>query len=63
MRDFVINGTLSPKHREAGLELTEDDHLIELKYDSKTVAAFSATSVTVAEIHKEANRWLKARQT
>jgi len=62
MRNFIIHGTLAPRHREAGLELTEDDHIIELKHNSEVIARFSAISVKVIEIHKEADKWLKEQQ-
>lgn len=62
MRDFVIRGTLAPRHREAGLELTEDDHIIELKHDTEAIARFSAISVEISEIHKEADKWLREHQ-
>ncbi len=59
MKGFIINGTLSPKHREASLELIEDDHTIELKHDSEIIARFSATGVKIQEIYKEADEWLR----
>lgn len=54
-----IRGTLLPKLREAGFELAEDDHTVELRYKGKPVATFSAIGTTALEIHKEANKWLK----
>jgi hypothetical protein len=59
MHPFIINGTLAPRHREAGLELVEDDHIVELRHNGGSVAQFSATGTTVLEIHKAADKWLE----
>jgi len=63
MRDFVLNGTLPPRFREAGLELIEpDDHTLELRNGNQLVARFSA-KVTVSEILEEAEKWLIKQKT
>jgi len=61
MMKQILNGSLSPRHREAGLELIEtDDHVLELRtHNAEIVARFSATSTTILEIHKEADKWLQ----
>jgi len=59
----IQNGTLSPRLREAGFELTEDDHTVELRNNGVPVARFSATGVDPLEIHKEADKWLKEHRT
>lgn len=64
MMKQILNGTLAPKHRTAGLELIEtDDHLLELRtYNAEVIARFSAIGVTVLEIHREADKWLQQQE-
>lgn len=57
-----INGTLSPKLREAGYELEEDDHVVTLKHLNEIVARFSAARATSASIHKTAEEHLKNKK-
>ncbi len=64
MKGFVINGTLAPRHREAGLELVEtDDHIVELRHNFEIITRFSATGVKIEEIYKEADKWLQQQSS
>lgn len=60
MSETIINGTLCPRHRDAGLNLVEDDHCIKLQHPSQQapIATFSATGASPDEIIKEADKWL-----
>jgi hypothetical protein len=64
MNQFVISGTLAPRHRDVGLELTENDHTLELKdREGNSIAQFSATGVTIEEIYREADRYIEKQAT
>jgi hypothetical protein len=47
------NELLTPEARLAGLSLVEDDHILSLVLNGKTIARFSATGVEVANILQE----------
>ena len=60
MNNFVINGTLCPQHRDAGLTLVENEDFVELQHpdEKEPIARFSAKGVTIEEIHKEADKYI-----
>lgn len=56
----VLKGALLPVHVAAGIELYEpDDHMLVLRCKSEVIATYSATSVKVEEIQKDATEWLE----
>jgi len=61
MMQSILDGTLAPRHRDAGLSLVEDEHFLQLKHNSQQepLAVFSATGATIEEIIKEADRYLE----
>ncbi len=50
MMQCVLDGTLKPCYREAGIHLIEDEDIISLVYEGKTVAQFNSSRVTVERI-------------
>lgn len=53
----ILTALLRKEHREAGLYLEEDDHLLYLMGGGKILAFWWATSVTVQEVWEEADKW------
>lgn len=54
----VLNGILAPRHKVAGITLTEEsDDTITLSCGKETIAVFGQRT-TAEEIHKEADKWL-----
>ena len=63
MKQTILDGTLAPRHREAGISLVEtDDHFLVLSCKTETIARWSATGATVFEIIKEADKWLREKK-
>ncbi len=60
MRNEILDGTLTPKHREVGLRLVEiDDHFLELRNrQGDVIATFSQSGATVIAIKEEADKYL-----
>lgn len=62
----ILPQILSKEHRDAGLFLEQDDHLLFLNQINKLlpVAVFSATGATIEEILYEADQalnWIKSK--
>jgi len=55
-RAEVLKGCLTPKQRELGFELEEDEDFVNLLLKGEAVAIFNAKSVTVATIRETADR-------
>jgi hypothetical protein len=51
----VLQGILTPKQRDMGFRLSEDDHAVMLKYGALVLTTWSAAEVTFLTIQKEAN--------
>lgn len=65
MRDFVLNGTLSPQHREAGLWLCLapiDNSVLNLIHNGSVIATYSATGAKVEEIRADATEWMEKQK-
>jgi len=54
----ILTAALKEEHRRQGLYLEEDDHILYLKRRQRTLARFFATSATLEEILKEADKHL-----
>lgn len=60
----IQNGTLSPRHREAGLALypaPADNSILNLIFEGHVIKSFGKTA-TAEEMHKEAEKWLRKNQ-
>jgi len=55
----ILTRVLKEEHRQAGLYLEEDDHILYLMRGQQTLARFSATGLTIEELHKEADRLME----
>lgn len=55
----ILTRLLKEEHRRAGLYLEEDTHTLYLKRGQQVLARFNATSATIDEVHKEADRHLE----
>ena len=53
---------LKEEHRQAGLYLEEDDHILYLKKGQETIARFSATVARIDLIHAVADAYLEQIQ-
>jgi hypothetical protein len=53
----ILTAMLTETHKRAGLYLEEDDHILLLKQGQRTLARFSATGATIAEVRKEADKY------
>jgi len=54
---MIVKHILKPIHRAQRLEFFElDDHLCGIRRRERTLAVFNATTVTIKEILKEADR-------
>lgn len=56
-----VSNTLSIEHREHGLTLSEDGHIVTLYYHGIPVAHFSGDGATMTAIHAEADKHLPHR--
>lgn len=54
----LLSQSLAKAHREAGLYLEEDDHVLYLKRNNHVVSRFNATKVSFDEIYRVADAWL-----
>lgn len=54
----ILDKFLTIEHRQRGMTLTEDDHMVYLTKNGHTVAVWSAQGATLEGIHKEADRML-----
>jgi hypothetical protein len=54
----VLDGILSIEHRQIGLSLTEDDHMLYLIKNGSTLAVWSALGATPENIVKVADESL-----
>jgi hypothetical protein len=57
----TLDRILSAEHRQHGLYLTEDDHMLYLIQNGHTVAFWSALGATLEEIQREADKQLLAK--
>ena len=53
-----LDSILSAEHRQSGLSLTEDDHMLHLNRNGRTLAVWSALGATVENILKVADESL-----
>lgn len=54
---MIIKHILKPEHEAQRLEFFElDDHACGIKRNERTLAMFNTVTVTIAEIHKEADK-------
>ncbi len=54
----VVDWVLSKEHHQIGLVLFEDDVFVYLGFRGQTVATWDSRTVVLAEIHKEADKYL-----
>lgn len=57
----ILSQVLRPEHREAGLYLGEDDHVLYLKRGDEVLARWSATGTTIDLILDKADRYIHSR--
>ena len=56
---MIVKHVLQPKHEANGLEFFElDDHFCGIKREERTLAMFNASTVTIAEVLREADKHL-----
>jgi len=55
----ILTQLLRPEHREAGLHLEEDVHIIYLKRGDEVLGRWSATGATMSSIWDEADKYSK----
>ena len=53
-----LESILSTEHRQSGLSLTEDDHMLYLNKNGRTIAVWSVIGATVENILKAADESL-----
>lgn len=58
----ILTQALRPEHREAGLYLEEDDHVLYLKQGDEVLARWSATGATIASIWNEADKYIHSKE-
>lgn len=52
----ILTRALKEEHRQAGLYLEEDNHLLYLMRGQKILERFSATGVSIEAVHEAANK-------
>jgi len=55
----ILTQILKLEHREAGLHLEEDDHIVYLKRGNEVLGTWSATGAIMSSIWDEADKYLK----
>ncbi len=61
MNNFILNGSLAPRHKEAGIMLClapADKSLLNLIQGGHVIKSFDADKTTIYEILEEADKWL-----
>ena len=54
----ILTRALKEEHRQVGLYLEEDDHLLYLMRGQRILERFSVTGVSIEAVHKAADKYM-----